>query len=60
MGTKDKVESCVGKEGTIQIGGLTVAVAIKDYKNSYGRDRFLVTPIAGKGEVWIETVIIKK
>jgi len=59
MGTKDKVENSVGKTGTINVNGLIVEVTIKDYKNSYGRDRFLVTPVAGKGEVWTELVIIK-
>lgn len=59
MGTKDKVENSVGKTGTINVNGLIVEVTIKDYKNSYGRDRFLVTPVAGQGEVWTELVIIK-
>lgn len=54
MGTKSKVEEFVGKKGTVWFGELEVEVEILDYKNSYGRDRFLVTPVAGTGETWTE------
>lgn len=53
---KNTIYQFVGKKGTIFVGGLNVQVEIKDVKNSYGRDRFLVTPIAGSGEVWTESV----
>ena len=55
---KDKLEK-IGKEGTIFVGGLKVLVCVKDYKQSYGRDRWLVTPLAGEGEVWSESVNFK-
>jgi len=55
---KNKVYENVGKTGTIQAGGLIVEVQVKDYKNSYGRDRYLVTPVSGQGEVWVENVNI--
>ena len=55
---KSKIEQFVGKKGTIKAGGMIVEVEIKDYKNSYGRDRFLVSPVTGKGEVWVEQVTL--
>jgi hypothetical protein len=55
---KNTIYKMVGKKGTILAGGLKVEVEIKDVKNSYGRDRFLVSPIAGSGEVWVESVTV--
>ncbi len=48
----------IGKKGVIRTGGLRVEVEILDYKRSYGHDRYLVTPLSGAGEVWIEDVEI--
>ncbi len=56
MGTKSKVAR-VGEKGTILVAGFKVEVEIVDYKNSYGRDRWLVKPVAGSGEVWTEQEI---
>lgn len=56
MGTKEKVAQYVGKKGFIKTGGMEVRVNILDYKMSYGRERFQVTPIEGSGEVWVESV----
>lgn len=50
---KEKYE-LIGEERNITLGGLTVTVKILDYKTSYGRDRYLVTPVAGEGKVWVE------
>jgi hypothetical protein len=36
--------------------GFTIKVKILDYKNSYGRDRWLVTPVEGSGEAWVENI----
>lgn len=57
---KEKFDKYVGKKATISIAGITVEVEIKDFKNSYGRDRFLVSPVAGAGEIWTEKVDLKK
>lgn len=57
MGTKAKLEN-VGKKGFMFAGGLKIEVEVVDYKNSYGRDRWLVKPVAGSGEVWTEQNII--
>ena len=34
----------VGEERTITLGGLQIRVNVLDYKNSYGKDRWLVMP----------------
>lgn len=52
-GTKDKMKS-IGKKGRIRFLNLFIDVEVVDYKNSYGRDRWLVTPVSGKGETWTE------
>lgn len=36
--------------------GFTVTVEILDYKRSYGRDRWLVTPLKGQGQAWVERI----
>ena len=44
----------IGQTKSIDLSGLIVEVKVLDYKNSYGKDRWLVTPISGSGEVWVE------
>lgn len=41
-------------------GGLSFPVLIKDAKISYGQPRFLVSPIGGKGEVWVNQERVKQ
>lgn len=53
---KELYEKYVNKEAFIRLGGLIVFVTITDVKLSYGRERYLVTPNAGEGEVWVEAV----
>lgn len=57
MSLKEKYEF-IGKEARVQLGGLSVLVTILDYKNSYGHDRWLVSPVAGDGKVWVEDVAV--
>ena len=57
MGTKDKVAN-VGQKGLLKFAGFQVEVEIKDYKNSYGKDRWLVAPVAGNGEIWTEQEVV--
>lgn len=60
MGTKEKMNR-VGTKGFIKASGLLIEVKITDYKFTYGRERWQVTPVAGEGEVWVEKVFeIKK
>lgn len=53
MSIKEKIK-LIGTVKTVLIKGLTVDVEVLDYKNSWGKDRWLVTPVAGQGETWIE------
>ncbi len=46
----------IGKHYSIHLGGLAVHVEIIDVKQSYGRTRFLVKPLQGRGEVWVESI----
>ena len=34
--------------------GFSILVQIKDVKSAYGKDRYLITPVHGLGEVWTE------
>lgn len=54
---KEKIDKFIGKKVKVNLGGLMVIVTIKDVKNSYGKDRFLITPVEGSGEVWTEKVV---
>lgn len=47
----------LGRTGFIKEGGLTFRVKIVDIKQSYGRTRYLVEPVSGKGQEWRENVI---
>lgn len=50
----------VGKRGSVELkNGLTMDVRILQHKFSYGKDRFLVTPVAGSGEVWVQNINLK-
>ncbi len=55
---KALIEKYVGKKGTIFAGGLTVEVEVKDVKLAWGKERYLVAPIAGSGEVWVESITL--
>ncbi len=56
MGIAQKVKEYVGKKATVNLMGLTVEVIISDYKVSWGNERFLVKPVAGDKEIWVQTV----
>lgn len=55
-----RISKVVGKRATTQLGGLVVEVEVLNYKQSYGNDRWLVTPVAGMGEVWVESIVVQK
>lgn len=54
MSIKDKMV-VIGTTRSILINGLTIDVEVLDYKCSWGKDRWLVTPISGQGEIWVES-----
>ena len=49
-----EAQTRIGEKTLVSVGGLRVEVEIMDYKNSYGKDRWLVKPVSGEGEVWME------
>lgn len=55
---KARIDTFLDKEAFIILGGLKVRVMIDDTKVAYGKQRFLVSPVAGEGQVWVETVTI--
>ena len=55
---KALLEKYVGKKGFVYLEGLKVEVKILDVKSSYGKERFLITPVAGGGEVWKEQITL--
>ena len=63
MTTVAELKDVIGAKAAIRIGtfgenGLVVQVTVKDVKFSYGRERYLVTPVAGAGEVWVERIFL--
>lgn len=53
---KDLIDKYVDKTVRIWDGGFYIDVIIKDVKISWGKERYLVTPISGKGEAWVESI----
>ena len=51
---KDLIEKYIGKQGNVIINNMRIEVKILDYKESYGKRRWLITPIAGMGQSWTE------
>lgn len=37
-------------------GGVMVEVKIKDFKTSWGQSRYLIEPISGQGEIWVQNL----
>ena len=50
----------IGKIVAVTLGGLTVHVEITDFKLSYGKKRYLVTPVSGAGTVWMQDIDLTK
>jgi hypothetical protein len=45
----------IGREGALRVSAaLAVAVRIVDVKQSYGNLRYLVAPLAGLGQEWVD------
>lgn len=50
----------VGKRASVELkNGLVMDVRVLQHKFSYGKDRYLVTPVAGSGEVWVQNINLK-
>ena len=59
MSLKSKLAQ-IDKRATTKIGDLTIEVIVRDFKQSYGNDRWLVEPVAGSGSTWVEKITPKK
>lgn len=46
----------IGTEANWSAGnGLSFRVVVKDYKQAYGSQRYLVSPVNGQGETWVQS-----
>ena len=59
MSLKSKLAQ-IDKRATTKIGDLTIEVIVRDFKQSYGNDRWLVEPVAGSGSTWVEKIMSKR
>ena len=61
MATMAKMIEQLGKIVRIEISelGLDIDVTVLDAKHSYGNLRYLVSPISGTGEIWINASRVK-
>lgn len=50
---------CVGKIGTLTVRELKVDVQVVDVRRSYGKVQYLVQPLAGWGQQWVEYPTVK-
>lgn len=51
-----EAQQIIGKEATWNAGnGLRFQVIVKDYKQAYGCKRYLVVPVNGQGETWVQS-----
>jgi hypothetical protein len=55
MTSKSKHEF-IGKDAYFVIGGVRIGCTILDYKFSYGHDRWLVKPLMGGAERWVQYI----
>jgi hypothetical protein len=54
-----ELSKAIDKTALLTEGGLSFPVLIKDAKISYGQARYLISPIGGKGEVWVNDNRVK-
>lgn len=52
--TAADMQSAIGKPVLFEAGSLTFVCLVKDVKVSYGQPRFLIVPLGGTGERWVE------
>lgn len=46
----------IGRKGFIMFDNMSIEVVTLAVKQSYGKKRYLVTPSAGGGQMWVENV----
>lgn len=45
------------KKAYIEFKGLKIEIEVIGHKSSYGNERFLIKPVSGEGESWVENII---
>ena len=48
----------IGKIARVECRGFSVYVEILDYRTAYGKDRWLVEPLAGEKKAWVQDLRI--
>lgn len=54
---KELLQKWLHRKVHIYLNGLTISVVVMDIKERWGHIRYLVSPEAGKGEIWIERIL---
>ena len=54
---KELLNKWFHRKVNIILGGLTVSVVIMDIRTAWGRTQFQVSPVAGKGDIWVNTFL---
>ena len=49
------LQSLIGRQGLLSSDRLRFQVTILDAKLAYGNTRLLVEPVAGSGQVWVDS-----
>lgn len=53
------LQGYVGRNGTIELEGLTFEVKVSDAKRVYGHDHVLVHPKKGDGQKWVRAASLQ-
>jgi hypothetical protein len=57
--TLKEMESAIGSPVLLPVGDITVLCIVKDVKIAWGKPRFLIKPLGGFGEKWVEITTIR-
>jgi hypothetical protein len=60
MLSQSTVEWMKKKKFIYKVGRTEFYVRIKEYKWGYGKDRLLITPVAGQGEKWVDRATLEE
>lgn len=54
MGLREMM-GLIGTTVMVKVDGFTVPMTVNDAKTAYGNKRFLVSPVGGSGESWVDS-----
>lgn len=54
MKTTATLSTMIGRHAYLAMGEISVEVVIIDVKERWGHTRYLVNPVAGRGQKWVE------